>query len=1074
MSSSRPDPPLSRGESAGSAPLSYAQQRLWFLHELNGSSQEYHIPEAFRLRGELDAAALMHSIQAIAERHEVLRTRFVVIDGEAVAQAVPAMLVEVPLTDLRPLPEPARDEVVTSALAQEWERPFDLASGPLLRARLLRLADRDHALILTAHHLVSDGWSQAILHWELQTLYDALREGRTPALATPAIQYADFARWQRRRQDGAAMADELAYWKEHLAGLPQTLRLPADRPRAAAKKSPARLCRLAIDGGLLAALRELSRASGATLYMTMLAVFAVLLSRHSGQRDVAVGTPIANRTKAQLEPLVGLLVNTLVMRIGVPDEMRFSDYLETVRQTALQAYQHQDTPFERIVQELSPERRLDQSPLFQAMFTLQTMQAATTLRLGGLAVESVEMTHACTPVDLELYAWERPDQVTLAWAYDQNLFDSWRMEQMARHYVKLLDQVSQDPGIPLAGLELLGDREREWLTGQRGAGAEVPAGGNVYTLFAEQAARSPAAVAVRQDRRQVSYAELEQRAGRIARLLAARGAVPGRRVGIATEPGIEFVVAILAALRCGAAYVPLAVGQPPERLAFMMDDAAVELLLTSSAFARQLPPAARQMTIPLDSMAETGPPETGPPETGPAEAGPGEAPAPGAVAAAPPAAYVAYTPGPAGPANGVEITHAGLWNELVWVKEQFGLRPGDRVLQRMPAESGPAAVEILAPLAAGAELAVARPDAVLDVQYLLEFIRREEITVIALPPSLLRRFVRHRGLRHCTSLRCVISGGEILPLRLRQEFSDSSGARLWNTYGATEMTAHGTCYDSARRGGYASVPIGRPIANTAVLVLDERMRLVPKGVPGVLHVAGIGVAAGYLDRPGLTAARFVADPFHPGQRLWRTGDEVRWGADGELEYLGRADDQVKVDGRRIELGEIEAVLRRRPDIAQAAALAREDEPGERRIVAYVVLTGPAAGAPAQAAVAELTAHLRLHLPSHLVPAMIVPLARMPVRPGGGVDRRSLPAPRPEGETVRGGPTSEEEVLCCAFGEVLGLGRVGLHDNFFALGGHSLMAMSLIVIIQDKLGAELAVRDIFEAPTPAQLAVWIRS
>jgi len=1155
-SSSWADFPLTRGEPSDTAPLSYEQQRLWFLHELNGGSPEYHIPEAFRLRGELDVAALTHSIQAIVERHEILRTRFRMIDGEPAAVVVPAAPVAVPLVDLRPLPEPASDEVVTSALAGEWELPFDLENGPLLRARLLRLADSDHALILTTHHIVSDGWSQAILHSELETLYRGFREGRAVSLPPPAIQYADFARWQRRRTNGGAADDDLEYWRHQLAGLAGVLNLAADRPRAVAARSPVTMCRLVIAGGPLEGLRRISRANGATLYMTMLAAFAVLLSRYSGQHDIAVGSPIAGRNKAELEGLVGFLVNTLVMRIGVPDDGRFADYLNAVRQTMLQAYEHQDAPFERVVQELSPERRLDTSPLFQAMFVLQAMQAATTLRLAGLAVEPVELTRACTAVDLELYAWEYPDQVRLAWVYDKNLFDAWRIEQMAGHYVRLLEQVSGDPGIDLARLELLTEAERQWLAGQHGPVSELPAG-NVYDLFARQAASSPAAAAVRQDGRQVSYAELELRAGRLARRLVALGAAPGIRVGIGMEPGIEFIAAMLAALRCGASYLPLPVGHPPELLAFLIRDSGVELLLTSAAVAERLPAVARPVTVLVDPAPEGTVTEDSEPErdVAPGAAPPGTSSRDASAQASVPsvAACLVYAPDPAGTASGVEITHAALWNELTWAAGQFGLGPGDRVLQRLPAESAAAAVEMLAPLTAGAELAVARPVGAQDVQYLLDFIRREEITVVHLPPSVLRRIVRHGGLRGCGSLRCVISGGEVLPEALRREFAENSGARLWNTYGAAETTAYCTCYDGSRAsagsagsgsagagsasagsasagsasagsasadsagsgsagagsaGAGAGVPIGRPAANTAVLVLDERMRLVPKGVAGVLHVSGAGVADGYAGRPGLTAERFVADPFRPGGRLWRTGDQARWGSDGELEYLGRADRQVKVDGRRIELAGIEAVLARHPDVSQAAAVTGQDQAGDTSIIAYVVLSAQAAaagqgaaaagaavagaavagaaaagaagagaagtgaaGTGAAGAVARLSAHAGRWLPGYMVPVEIVPIPRMPLLPGGGVDYQGLSAPL--ADRAAGQDGAEEEVLRAAFGEVLGLGEVGVHDNFFALGGHSLMAMSLLMIIQDKLGAALAVSDVFEAPTPAELALKVR-
>ena len=1040
MSRSPADPPPVAGARPERIPLSYAQQRLWFLHELEGRSGEYHVPEGFRLRGELDRAALERAVGTLVERHESLRTRFAVVDGEPVQVVEPDARIELPVEDLPGLPKPEREERVAAALWEEWERPFDLASGPLLRARLLRLAEREHVLLLTTHHIASDGWSQGILRRELETLYDAFREGRESPLPPLPLQYADFALWQRRRFDGGAIEDDLAYWRERLAGLPDKLELPADRPRPAAGSSPARVCRLVVGAEPLASLRRVSRANGATLYMTMLAGFAALLARYSGQLDLAVGSPIANRQRAQLERLVGFFVNTLVLRIELRRRTGFRELLHDVRRTALEAYRHQDAPFERVVEELSPERRLDRTPMFQVMLALQNAPARA-LQLAGLEVEPVRLDRLRSPFDVEVHLWERPEEVELYWIYDESLFDRWRMEQMARHYVRLLEGAAEEPDRPVAELELLDERERRTLTRDwNRTRREPPPAGGVHELFEERVAQAPGAVAVRSEAGELTYAELERRSGETARRLRALGAGPETRVGIRMERGPALVVAVLGALRAGAVYVPLDPSYPPARLELMTDDAGVELLVTEDGvMERQAAPRDGLRRGPVDGAN---------------------------------AAYVVYTSGSTGTPKGVVVTHAALANQLRWIAEQFGLGPSDRVLGKASIAFDASVAEILAPLTSGARLVLAAPGRAGDVEHLVDLIRREGIAFLDLPPSLLAAMLEHPDLAKCRTLRWVVSGGEVLPLELRDRFRRTLGARLANTYGPTEATIQCTFHECSGEGGYRTVPIGRPIAGTQAYVLDERMGPAPLGVAGELHVGGAGLARGYLNRPAATAERFVPDPFglEGGGRLYRTGDLVRWGADGELEFLGRTDDQVKVRGHRIEPGEVEAALRRHPAVRQAVVAAREDGPGETRLVAYVTAADGVAPSPE-----ELRRHLAALLPAHMVPAAIVTLDELPLTPSGKVDRRSLPAPHVRSGGGRGPGTPQEEALCRVFAEVLGLQRVGVDDNFFALGGHSLMTMRLVGRVREVLGVELPLRTLFEAPTAgdlaARLAAW---
>jgi amino acid adenylation domain-containing protein len=996
MSRSSPEPRI---------PLSFAQQRLWFLHQLEGTSGEYHIPEAFVVRGDLDRDALRRALDALVARHESLRTRFPTPGGEPVQVVEPELRLGLSVEEVGGVPESRLAE----ALWEEWERPFDLAAGPLVRARLLRFGARSHGLVLTTHHIVSDGWSQALLRRELEVLYAAFRAGPVPGtclaperespLPPLPLRYADFALRQRRH--GAFEAD-LAYWKERLARLPEWLELPADRPRRAAAASPATVLRLAVGGEALARLREVGRAHRATLYMTMLAALAVLLARSSGQDDVAIGSPIAGRQKAELERLVGLFVNTLVLRIGVRRDATFAELLEEVRRTALEAYRHAEAPFERVVEEVSPARRLDATPLFQVVLTVLPAPAQA-LRLEGLEVEQVRLRRLKSTLDLEVHAFERPQEIELFWAYDESLFERERMERMARRYVRLLEQAAADPARPVGDYELVDEKERAWLAERsRGPRRAVPEG-NVYELFAAQAARAPDAVAVRFEGSELTYAELDGWAGAVA-------VPPETLVGVRMERGPALVAALLGILRAGAVYVPLDPSDPrPEPLA------EVDLVLTG-----------------LGAAQVVAPPR---PVSGDA------------------AAYVVYTSGSAGVPKGVVATHRGLANQLRWLADEFGLGPSDRVLQKASIGFDASIAELLAPLVTGARLVVARPGGAQDPDYLVDLIRREGITFLDLPPSLLRVLVAHPGLPRCTSLRWVLSGGEVLPLELRDEFRRVlPNAALYNTYGPTETTVQCTFHDCSRGGGYRSVPIGRPIANTHVHVLDERMRPVPVGVVGELYVGGPGVARGYLNRPALTAERFV--PFEGG-RVYRTGDLVRFGFDGELEFFGRTDDQVKLRGYRIELGEIEAALRRHPAVEQAVAALRDE-----RLVAHVV---------GRATPEELRAHLRRHLPEHMVPAAIAPLAALPLTPSGKVDRAALPAPDVRPSAGRGPRTPQEEALCRAFAEVLGLERVGIDDSFFALGGHSLLTMRLVDRIHEELGVRLGVRTLFEAPTVAELA-----
>jgi amino acid adenylation domain-containing protein len=964
----------------GPVPLSYAQQRLWFLHQLNGASPEYHIPEVFRLRGRLDLAALRRAAETIVARHESLRTGFRMVGDEPRQFVNPPGPVRILVNDLRPTPASVHSRHLAEALSEEWRQSFDLVRGPLLRLRLLRFADEDFVLLLTVHHIASDGWSQGVLRAELATLYRAFLDGAPDPLPPLPIQYGDFARWQRDRIEDGAAEGNVAYWTEQLAGLPDRLELPTDRPRHATKAARGSVCRTTVDDEILDRLRELSRRNRSTLYMTMLAAYAVLLARYSRQDDLAVGSPVTHRTSVDLEGAIGFFVNTLVLRVHVTPELGFDKLLGEVRQTALQAYRHQDVPFERLVEELAPQRRLDRTPLFQATFSLQTMPERL-LDLAGLDVSPVDLPEVLTRFDLELHGWERPAELTLIWVYDENLFDRESMEQMLRHYTRVLEQVAADPTTNIGNLLPLDEDERDWLTGQHAA--DVPALDTAHAMFADEVGRDPDAIAVRHRRNEITYAELD-------RLAAEHTPAPGTRVLIDmpdgdTPAGVDLLAEVLGALRSGATFVAVPPDEPAGRRALMEQDGG---------------------TVPAEHPNAT--------------------------------ACVVYVSSPTGGVDGVACSHAALTQRLVWMRDQFDLMPGDRVLRTTPAGSATSILEVLLPLVTGATLVMA---SIGDSDDLVDVIRRERISVVHLTPTALRGLVGVPGLRSCASLRCVITGGEVLPADLSGRFAAAlPGAKLWNTYGATETTGSCAYYHCSGDPGHDMMPIGRPTSGTRLLVLDDSMALVPRGVVGELYVGGTGVAEGYVDRPKQTTGRFVADPFHPGGRLWRSGDLVRWRTDGGLEYVGRTDRQLKPGGRRVEPAEIEAALRRRPGVRRAKVAGAD---------AYV-----------EPKLDVDLDELRILLPAHMVPARIIP-----------VD--DLNAPMPAVAPPRAARTPQEEMLCPLFAEVLGRDEVDVSDNFFAMGGHSLLAMRLIAKIYEVVGVELSVRDIFEAPTPADLAVLVR-
>ncbi|HZG42551.1 MAG TPA: amino acid adenylation domain-containing protein, partial [Longimicrobium sp.] len=1034
-------PPIERVDRGGRLPLSFAQQRLWFLERMVDLGSAYHVPVRLRLRGGLDRAALGRALDGLVARHEVLRTVFREQGGEPEQRIAPETagfhLVEHDLA--------GRPEELERVMAAEAAAPFDLEQGPLVRGRLVRLAADDHVLLLTMHHIVVDGWSMGVLFRELSALYAAYREGRESPLAELPVQYADYAVWQREQLEGEVLDRQLAYWRERLAGAPELLELPTDHPRPAVQAYEGATVPVEISPELLERLEALGRSEGTTLFMTLLSAFQVLLGRYSGSEDVVVGSPIAGRTRGEVEGLIGFFVNTLVLRTGLGGDPSFREVLGRAREATLGAYEHQEVPFERLVAELQPERSMSHAPLVQVLFSLQNAGGGD-VALPGLEVSGVGAAMEIAKFDLSLTLTATDQGLRGELIYSTDLFERGTAERMVGHLERVLEQVATDADLRLSELELLGDAERaRVLALGEGAAPEFPRA-TVDALFAQAAAAAPEAVALAWDGGRMTYAELDGRANRLAHHLRRAGVAAGTRVGVCLERGPEMVVATLAALKAGGAYVPLDPGYPAERLAFMLADTAVPVLVTESPLAERLPPhAARVVQVDVDAAAIA--------------AEPADAPAAGTDPEA--AAYVMYTSGSTGRPKGVEVPHRAIVR-LVRGQDYVSIDPSDAFLQLAPASFDAATLELWGPLLNGARLAI-HPAGQPSVESIGRALAEHGVTVLWLTAGLFHLVVEER-IEVLRGVRQLLAGGDVLSVaHVGRVLAELPETALINGYGPTENTTFTCCHriGEAPRDG-ASVPVGRPIANTYVRVLDAGMQPAPVGVPGELYAGGAGLALGYLDQPELTAEKFVADPFAPGARLYRTGDRVRWAADGTVEFLGRVDTQVKIRGFRVEPGEVEAVLRAWPGVREAAVVVREDVPGDRRLVACVA---------GEVAADEVREHLRGQLPEHMLPAAFVFLDALPLTPNGKLDRRALPAPdlAPAEETYVAPRTPVEEVLAGLWAEVLRLERVGVHDSFFELGGHSLLATRVVSRVREVFGVELPLRALFEEPTVAEMA-----
>jgi amino acid adenylation domain-containing protein len=1042
-------PAISRRADGEDAPLSFSQQRLWFLDQLEPGSPFYNGSAAVRLKGRLDVRALERTLSEVERRHESLRTVFAEEGGEArqvVREHAPLAL---GVEDLRGLPAGEREAESRRLAAEEAARPFDLARGPVWRASLLRLGEEEHVLLLTMHHIVSDGWSAGVLVREMGELYEAYAHGEESPLEELPVQYSDYARWQREWLRGEALERQLSYWRAQLAGAPPVLELPTDRPRPASPSYRGAREHFTIDAETAEGLRALARAEGATPFMALLAAFDVLLYRYTGQRDIVVGTPVAGRTRSEVEGLVGFFVNTLAVRAAFDSGETFRGVLSRVREACLGAYAHQEAPFEKLVEELRPERHMTHTPLFQVMFAYQSDVPAET-KWAGLEVSLERTDNGTSRFDLYL-SFEDAGELRGALEYSRDLYDAATARRMIGHFQTLLAAAVREPGRKVTELPMLGEEERRrQLVGWNETARDYPAHLGVHELFERQAARTPDAVALVCGGESLTYRELNERANQLAHYLRGLGVGPEALVGLLLERSAEMVVAVLGVLKAGGAYVPLDPTHPAERLSFVLEDARAGVLLTQGSPGEVSPPVGARVVDVGACAAEL---SRLPRENPSRVAGPDNL------------AYVIYTSGSTGRPKGVQIVHRAVVNFLHSMARRPGLSSGDVLAAVTTLSFDIAVLELMLPLSVGARVVLVERETATDGERLGERMREVGANVMQATPATWRLLLQ-AGWRAGADF-TILCGGEAWGRDLAAQLVQD-GARVWNVYGPTETTIWSTLEEVEH--GDAAITIGRPIDNTQLYILDAEMQPVPVGVVGELYVGGDGLARGYFNRPALTAERFIPDPFadEAGARLYRTGDVARYLPGGAVEYVGRADQQVKVRGFRIEPGEIESVLCEHPAVAEAAVVARDDAAGERQLVAY--LTARPGEAPSAAG---LRTHLNGRLPNYMVPSSFVVLDSLPLTPNGKVDRKALPAPdgaaEMNGETYLAPRTPTEELVAGVFAEVLGRGLVGAQDDFFELGGHSLLATRAVSRLREALGVELPLRALFESGRVAELA-----
>ncbi len=1031
---------------AGELPLSHMQQRLWFMKQMDPHSAAYNVPAVLRFRGSLNADALNEALTSVVERHESLRTRFLAVEGQ------PRCVVE-PVTSFsmsrESLESGSPEQRLTAALARAEEivaQPFDVRRCPLIRATLLTLGPDDHVFLCVLDHIVADGLSVGLLLVQMLDRYERLLANDRTPVTPPRYQYLDYADWQHRRFESGALAEHLAFWKKELAALPPALQLPTDRPRPPVQTYAGSRVSGRLDATQTAAVKALARREGATLFMVLMSAFHTLLHRYSGETDIPVGTAVANRGRADFEQVIGFFANNVVLRGDLSGNPTVSEAIRRTRDLALRSFAHESMPFDVLVEALAPRRSLDHSPLFQVMFVLQTM--ARRASMPGLQYELLEPPMRTSRFDFSVDAVERDGSLWFFFEYNTDLYDAETLQQMVSHYLTLLKGYCERPDAPVKALPLLTEEETrrlavDWNRTERPLEAPL----TVHGLFEAQAARTPNAIAVKFEDQSLSYADLDRRASELAAYLASLQPGGDRLIGIWMERGIDMIVALLGVLKAGCAYVPLDPAFPRDRIAYMVEDAALQIVVTQQALAAALPAQGVRCVL-IDSDLPAVEPAQAPVRVSPHDL-----------------AYVIYTSGSTGKPKGVQLEHRGVVNFLHSMHREPGIGPRDRLVSVTTLSFDIAGLEIYGPLTIGGTVIMASRAVALDGLRLAELLEHHEATILQATPATWRLLLDsdwagRPGMK-------MLCGGEALPRDLATRLLETGG-ELWNLYGPTETTIWSTVtrVEDTRR----PISIGRPLDNTTVYLLEPSGQLAPVGVPGELCIGGAGLARGYRNRPELTNEKFVMLPLPGGrsERVYRTGDLARWRRDGQLEFVGRRDHQVKVRGFRIELEEIEAVLATHAGVRQNVVAVREDTPGDQRLVAYVV---PEAGARIENEQARAT--LRAKLPEYMVPGTYVVLEELPLTPNGKVDRRALPPPPAAVEAVEqedtAARTPAEQRVTAIWRDVLKLDRIGLHQNFFDVGGHSLLLVRVQTALKREFGQELQLFELFQSTTIASQA-----
>lgn len=1045
---------IPRRRESGPAPLSFSQQRLWFFDQFEPASFVYNVLTPVSLRGNLDVSALQEAFNHLVRRHEALRTTFELREGQPVQIIGQQQSIPIRRIDLSHQARPEQQGQFHAVFNDETCRPFDLKKGPLLRITLVRMAAEEHALLLAMHHIVTDGWSMNVLVREAVALYAMYSAGLAPGLSPLPIQYADFAVWQRSWLQGEVLEQQLAYWKQHLGVKPAVLELPTDFPRPAVQTYRGASFIFPFSPALSQSLKTFCRAQQATMFMVLLAAFNVLFHRYTGQQEIIVGSPIANRNRKELEGLIGFFANTLPMRTNVSGELSFREVLARLKEAALGAYAHQDLPFEYLVEQFHPERSLSHSPLVQVMFNFEPT-IPQMAEMPGLSASLMDYDNKSAKFDLTLFARDHGTEIFGTLEHNVDLFTSETIERMAGHLLTLLSGIVANPDQPISGLPLLTRHERYQMLEEWNATEAACPQLCAHQIFEAQVHNAPNRTALIFENQELTYAQLNARANQLAHYLSSLGARPGKFVGIFMERSVEMIVAVLGVLKSGAACIPLDSVYPKERLAFMLEDSGAPVVVAQQAQAATLPVSgARLVCLDSEWQAISKEPENAP-----------------QVAVTPEDwMYVIYTSGSTGRPKGVVVPHRVLVNLVAW--HQSSLRQSQRTLQFASLNFDVSFQEIFSTFISGGVLVVPPEPLRLDLQALGQYIQQHPVERFHLPPVVLQKlaeeFTNHP--EKFSAMREFVAGGEQLQITpaMVKFFRQLKDCRLYNHYGPSETHVMTSFPLPEQVDNWPALPpLGRPISNTELYLLDNYLQPVPIGVPGELYISGTCVAHGYLKRPALTAERFLPNPFSnkPGSRMYKTGDLVRYRPDGNVEFLGRNDFQVKIRGMRVELGEIEVELKRHPGVRDVAVVMHKDAQ-ESRLIAYVVFH---AGQTVSSK--ELRDFLHERLPDHMVPAVFVSLEAFPLTPSGKIDRRALPEPgRPESTRGYVAPRTElEEVLAIIFSEVLQVERIGIFDDFFELGGHSLLATQISSRIREALHVELPVRRIFESPAIDGLA-----